>query len=58
MIVVEDGAGHISESAFVTVTSVIQTSAGKMIFAASIHNAIIEVTRQRVIGAKCKSFVD
>ena len=33
MIVVEDGAGHISESAFVTVTSVIQTSAGKMIFA-------------------------
>ena len=33
MIVVEDGAGHISESAVVTVTSVIQTSAGKMIFA-------------------------
>ena len=33
MIVVEDGAGHISESAFVTVTSVLQTSAGKMIFA-------------------------
>ena len=33
MIVVEDGAGNISESAVVTVTSVIQTSAGKMIFA-------------------------
>lgn len=32
MIVVEDGADHIAESVAVTVTSVLQTSAGKMIF--------------------------
>ena len=33
MIVVEGGVDHIAESVVVTVTSVIQTSAGKMIFA-------------------------
>ena len=33
MIVVEDGAEHIAENVAATVTSVIQTAAGKMIFA-------------------------
>ncbi|WP_034438531.1 PIN/TRAM domain-containing protein [Clostridium ihumii] len=33
MIVVEDGRGHIGENISVTVTSVLQTSAGRMIFA-------------------------
>ncbi len=38
MIVVEDGKGHIGEQVEVIVTSVLQTSAGRMIFAKPKHN--------------------
>jgi uncharacterized protein YacL len=33
MVVVEDGSGHLHKETYVTVTKVLQTAAGRMIFA-------------------------